>query len=196
MNRPNHFLILLFFFNKNIWQLSPAAPLSVGVIPPGQNVETSIPLSTQGQALPPSPTSQVSNFLQVALKNNVEVFYFNAVIPPFLLLSPDSQIERKDYLEIWKSIPNEDERIKEVFGINTEDSDALLKKLQNFNLFFLAKKNLNGRDLFFMCARMLNGSRVMLEVTLNLGNVKCAIRSTDAHIIPLFEQAIEEVLQL
>lgn len=70
MSQMNGFAIQL---NKNSFGLSPAAALSVpGPLQPSQNMDASLSLNTSGavQRMEPLMT------LQVAVKNNVDVFYF------------------------------------------------------------------------------------------------------------------------
>ena len=45
------------------------------------------------------------NILQVALKNNVGVFYFSTNVPPHVLLSTDGKMDKKVFLATWKDIP-------------------------------------------------------------------------------------------
>ena len=47
--------------------------------------------------------------LQVALKNNVGVFYFSTNVPPHILLSTDGKMDKKVFLATWKDIPADNE---------------------------------------------------------------------------------------
>lgn len=62
-----------------------AAPLVVpSPLFPGQSSEVILPLEMNGPAL--KPTDPSIPFLQVALKNNVKVYYFHDVLPYKLVL--------------------------------------------------------------------------------------------------------------
>lgn len=59
--------------NKNSFGLAPSAPLSIsGPLQPGQSLETGLPMNTSGIMHKMEPLMT----LQVAVKNNVDVFYF------------------------------------------------------------------------------------------------------------------------
>lgn len=44
----------------------------------------------------------VSPVIHIAVKNNVEVFYFLAECPLHVFLSPDGALEKSAYLAAWK----------------------------------------------------------------------------------------------
>lgn len=59
--------------NKNSFGLAPSSALTVtGPLQPGQTLDTSLPLNTSGIMHKMEPLLT----LQVAVKNNVDVFYF------------------------------------------------------------------------------------------------------------------------
>lgn len=49
------------------------------------------------------------SFSQVAVKNNVDVFYFATSIPINLLLTEDGEMEKRVFLATWKDIPSVNE---------------------------------------------------------------------------------------
>lgn len=79
-------------FNKNSFGIVPSASLSVPT-PLGQNqtIETSLPLLMQPTMQGPM---QPFNLLQVAIKNNIDVFYFQLLIPIHVLFEerPDVNV--------------------------------------------------------------------------------------------------------
>lgn len=48
--------------------------------------------------------------LQVAVKNDLDVFYFACIIPMHVLFTEDGAIGKGDFLSIWKEIPAANER--------------------------------------------------------------------------------------
>nr|XP_009934898.1 PREDICTED: AP-1 complex subunit beta-1 [Opisthocomus hoazin] len=86
--------------------LAPAAPLQVHApLAPNQSVEISLPLNTVGSVMKMDPL----NNLQVAVKNNIDVFYFSTLYPLHILFVEDGKMERQMFLATWKDIPNENE---------------------------------------------------------------------------------------
>lgn len=78
-------------FNKNSFGLVPSGPLTVPMVPAGQTVPAQLILSTQGQVQKMDPL----NTLQVAIKNNLKVFYFATEIPLEVLFAPDGKMDRQ-----------------------------------------------------------------------------------------------------
>jgi hypothetical protein len=61
------------------------------------------------QNLPP-PGTPLSNTLQVAIKNNQQpVWYFADKLPLQAVFLEDGRIERGQFLETWKSLPDSNE---------------------------------------------------------------------------------------
>jgi AP-1 complex subunit beta-1 len=82
--------------------LAPAQQLNVPQpILPNKNFSASVPLSTTGVVQRMDPLSN----LQVAIKNNVDVFYFACIVPMHVLLTEDGEMDKKIYLSTWKDIP-------------------------------------------------------------------------------------------
>ncbi|MGH0169982.1 UNVERIFIED_CONTAM: hypothetical protein FKN15_058217 [Acipenser sinensis] len=93
-------------FNRNSFGLSPAAPLQLATpLSPNQTIEVSLPLSTVGPVMKMDPL----NNLQVAVKNNIDVFYFSSLYPINILFVEDGKMERQVFLATWKDIPSDNE---------------------------------------------------------------------------------------
>jgi len=72
---------------------------------PNQSSNGSVLITGGGPVLRQTPL----NMLQVALKNNVGVFYFSTNVPPHILLSTDGKMDKKVFLATWKDIPADNE---------------------------------------------------------------------------------------
>lgn len=116
--------------NKNSFGVAPAGPLQViAPLPPGQTSETSVPLNTNGivQRMEPLNSLQVSAdffrrrfsyylefsppffLFQVAIKNNIDVFYFACLIPVNVFFAEDGEMDKRVFLSTWKDIPSQNE---------------------------------------------------------------------------------------
>lgn len=94
--------------NKNSFGLTPTAPLQVpGPLAPGASIEASLALSTTGAVQRMEPL----NNLQVAIKNNIDVFYFACLVPMYVYFMEDGQLDKRVFLSIWKEIPAQNEVI-------------------------------------------------------------------------------------
>ena len=91
--------------NKNSFGLLPAQQLNVPQIPPNQSVDISLPLNNTGPVARMDPLTN----LQVAIKNNIDVFYFACVVPIHVFFTEDGAMEKKVFLATWKDIPSTNE---------------------------------------------------------------------------------------
>jgi hypothetical protein len=91
--------------NKNSFGLLPAQQLSVPSIQSNQSFDVSLTLGITGPVQRMEPLTN----LQVALKNNVDVFYFACVVPTHVFFAEDGNMEKKVFLATWKDIPSENE---------------------------------------------------------------------------------------
>uniref|UniRef100_A0A8C5BAA2 AP complex subunit beta n=1 Tax=Gadus morhua TaxID=8049 RepID=A0A8C5BAA2_GADMO len=93
-------------FNRNSFGLAPAGPLQVPTpLSPNQTIDVSLPLNNGGPVMKMEPL----NNLQVAVKNNIDVFYFSCQYPISMLFVEDGKMDRQVFLATWKDIPNENE---------------------------------------------------------------------------------------
>ena len=93
--------------NKNSFALAPAQPLTVpgGSLAPRQSVNVSLPLNTSGTAQRMEPLTQ----LQIAIKNNVDVFYMTTQVPVHVLFGEDGEMDKRVFLQTWKDIAPQNE---------------------------------------------------------------------------------------
>ena len=57
------------------------------------------------------------NTLQIAVKNNVGIFYFQTPMPLHIFFAEDPAFERSEYPRHWSEIPAQNEVAHEVGGI-------------------------------------------------------------------------------
>ncbi|KAK7834363.1 hypothetical protein U0070_017549 [Myodes glareolus] len=180
-------------FNRNSFGLAPAAPLQVHApLSPNQTVELSLPLNTVGSVMKMEPL----NNLQVAVKNNIDVFYFSTLYPLHVLFVEDGKMDRQMFLATWKDIPNENEAQFQIRDcpLNTE---AASNKLQSSNIFTVAKRNVEGQDMLYQSLKLTNGIWVLAELRIQPGNpnftlsLKCRAPEVSQHV----SQAYETILK-
>uniref|UniRef100_A0A7M4EIL6 Adaptor related protein complex 1 subunit beta 1 n=1 Tax=Crocodylus porosus TaxID=8502 RepID=A0A7M4EIL6_CROPO len=153
-------------FNRNSFGLAPAAPLQVHTpLAPNQSVEISLPLNTVGSVMKMDPL----NNLQVAVKNNIDVFYFSTLYPLHILFVEDGKMERQMFLATWKDIPNENEAQFQIKDCPL-NADAVSSKLQGSNIFTIAKRNVEGQDMLYQSLKLTNGIWVLAELRIQPGN--------------------------
>lgn len=181
-------------FNKNTFGLAAGGALQVPQLQPGTSARALLPmvLFQNMSAGPPS------SLLQVAVKNNQQpVWYFNDKISIHVLFTEDGRMERGSFLETWRSLPDSNEVLKDLPGVVVSNVEAMLDLLAASNMFFIAKRKNANQDVFYFSAKIPPGVPFLIELTTVIGNpgVKCAIKTPNPDIAPLFFEAIETLLK-
>uniref|UniRef100_A0A671LMP8 AP-1 complex subunit beta-1-like n=1 Tax=Sinocyclocheilus anshuiensis TaxID=1608454 RepID=A0A671LMP8_9TELE len=116
-------------FNRNSFGLAPAGPMQVLTpLSPNQTIDVSLPLSMSGPVMKMEPL----NNLQVAVKNNIDVFYFSCQYPLSLLFVEDGRFYRQVFLATWKDIPNDSEAQFQIKDIHLNSAEyASTRVLEN-----------------------------------------------------------------
>ncbi|XP_023210389.1 AP-1 complex subunit beta-1-like [Centruroides sculpturatus] len=153
-------------FNKNSFGFAPAQPLQVpSPLQPNSSVETSLPINTMGPIQKMDPLTN----LQVAVKNNVDVFYFSCLIPMHVVCTEDGLMDKRVFLATWKDIPAQNEVQYNIENIPLS-ADQISQKLQNNNIFTIAKRNVEGQDMLYQSLKLTNGIWVLAELKIQPGN--------------------------
>ncbi|KAL2767567.1 AP-1 complex subunit beta-1 isoform h [Daubentonia madagascariensis] len=180
-------------FNRNSFGLAPAAPLQVHApLSPNQTVEISLPLNTVGSVMKMEPL----NNLQVAVKNNIDVFYFSTLYPLHILFVEDGKMDRQMFLATWKDIPNENEAQFQIRDCPL-NAEAVSSKLQSSNIFTIAKRNVEGQDMLYQSLKLTNGIWVLAELRIQPGNpsftlsLKCRAPEVSQHVYQAYETILK-----
>ncbi|KAK6967247.1 AP-2 complex subunit beta [Biomphalaria glabrata] len=179
-------------FNKNSFGLQPATPLQLqSPLPPNQSASTSLALNTQGQIQKMEPLTN----LQVAVKNNISVFYFSCQIPLHILFTEEGEMDKKDFLSSWKEIPSQNEVQSTITNVQ-HNADTVSQKLRNNNIFTIAKRNVEGQDMLYQSLSLTNGIRVLAELKIQPGmsNFTLSLKSRVLDIYPFIQQAFDSIL--
>lgn len=179
-------------FNKNSFGLIPGTQMNVqSPLMPNQNINVSIPLNTIGPVQRMDPLNQ----LQVAIKDNIDVFYFSCMIPIHVLFVEDGEMEKRVFLATWKDIPAVNEvqhAIKDV----QHSADMASQKLKNNNIFTIAKRNVEGQDMLYQSLKLSNGIWVLAELKIAPGNSNftLSLKSRAMDVYSGIQEAYEMVL--
>ena len=149
-------------FNKNSFGLAPAQPLNVPSIPPNQSVDVSLPMNTGGAVQKMEPLTN----LQVAVKNNIDVFYFATIVPTHVYFTEDGAMEKKVFLATWKDIPAQNEIQFTIEGTEC-NSDGVSTKMHQNNVFTVAKRTLEGQDMVYQSIKFSNNVWALCELKLS-----------------------------
>lgn len=175
--------------NKNSFGLAPANPLNITLpIRSNASVDVSLPLNTLGPVQKMTPLTN----LQVAIKNNVDIFYFSCIVPMHVFCTPDGMMDKRVFLSTWKEIPSQNE-VQHVLDISGLNADSLSNKLKSNNIFTIAKRTVDGQDMLYQSFKLTNGIWVLAELKLQPGNPKAtlSIKSRSLDIAPSAQQMYE-----
>ncbi|CAH1380185.1 hypothetical protein MTP99_004120 [Tenebrio molitor] len=179
-------------FNKNSFGVAPAAPMNLGALQPGQTLEYNLPLNTNGPVQRMEPLTT----LQVAIKNNVDVFYYACQIPIQVLFVEDGTLDKRVFLTTWRDIPSANEvqyTISDIRG----NADSVSGKMTHNNIFTIAKRNVEGQDMLYQSLKLTNNIWVLLELKLQPGvsHATLSLKSRSVEVAPYVFQAYDAFIK-
>uniref|UniRef100_A0A671S138 AP-1 complex subunit beta-1 n=1 Tax=Sinocyclocheilus anshuiensis TaxID=1608454 RepID=A0A671S138_9TELE len=180
-------------FNKNSFGVIPTTPLPIHTpLMPSQSIDISLPLNTIGPVMKMDPL----NNLQVAVKNNIDVFYFSTLIPLNVFFVEDGKMERQVFLATWKDIPNENELQYQIKDCHL-NADTVSGKLQNNNIYTIAKRNVEGQDMLYQSLKLTNGIWILAELRIQPGNpnytlsLKCRAPEVSQYVYQMYDAILK-----
>lgn len=178
--------------NKNSFGLTPGAPLQVGTLQPSQTTDASLTLGTSGTVQRMEPL----NNLQVAIKNNVDIFYFACLVHGNALFTEDGQLDKRVFLTTWKEIPAANEVQYSLSGISGT-ADSLATKMTANNIFTIAKRNVEGQDMLYQSLKLTNNVWVLLELKLQPNNpdATLSLKSRSVEVAAMVFAAYEAIVR-
>nr|CAH8829665.1 unnamed protein product [Trichobilharzia regenti] len=180
-------------FNKNSFGLVPTEALNVPTpLMPHQSVNKSLPLATTGPVMKMDPLMN----LQIAVKNNVDVFYFATLVPMHILFVEDGEMDKRVFLATWKDIPSQNEQQFTLSPINLT-ADACSNKLRQNNVFTIAKRNVDGQDMLYQSMKLTNGIWVLAELKIQPDNPSfiLSLKSRTVDVYPGVQLAFDGILK-
>ncbi|CAH0402674.1 unnamed protein product [Chilo suppressalis] len=178
--------------NKNSFGVYPVGGLSVGALPAGGSADATLALATTG----PVQRMEPLNNLQVAIKNNVDVFYFACLMPAHILFTEDGQLDKRVFLTTWKEIPAANEVQHSLSGVSGT-ADSVAHKMTLNNIFTIAKRNVEGQDMLYQSLKLTNNIWVLLELKLQPGNPEAtlSLKSRTVEVATCIFQAYESIIK-
>ncbi|KAI9141255.1 adaptin N terminal region-domain-containing protein [Paraphysoderma sedebokerense] len=172
-------------FNKNSFGIVPSASLSVPT-PLGQNqtIETSLPLLMQPTMQGPM---QPFNLLQVAIKNNIDVFYFQLLIPIHVLFE-----ERPD-VNVFKGAWGDSSLKSANFQVNgvVGDLKGIEEKLKRNGIVGVGG---NGQTMQ-ATAKTAANVYIHMEITLANSTANVTAKSSNSDYLAVLAPSMEGILR-
>ncbi|CAF0831331.1 unnamed protein product [Rotaria sordida] len=179
--------------NRNSFGLTPAQPLQVtSPLFPNQNVSTQLILNTSGPIMKMDPLTN----LQVAIKNNVDVFYFACAVPIHVYFTPDNEMDKMAFVQTWQEIPESNEikhQLQNVNGLSIED---LQNKLRLNNIHTVTRTIIEQKEMLYQTMKLTNGIVILVELKITPGNrtIAFSLKTKIPDVANLIVHAYELIL--
>lgn len=182
--------------NKNPFGLGPAQALQVADIAPGSAAEVSL-VMLAGQ-LPSNTPPTNPLFLQVAIKNSLDIFYFNVPFELPAVLIEGGALGREQFSEIWQRVG---EARQHTIDINVDrplTTDTARSRLALDNVHYVAQRHSADDNISYLytSATTSNNCAILAEVWVSSTStsVKIVTRTETPVLVPLFEAAVSKRL--
>ena len=170
--------------NRNSFGLIPAQPLQVtSPLFQNQNASTQLILNTNGPIMKMDPLTN----LQVAIKNNVDVFYFACIVPIHVYFIHDTEMDKMTFVQTWKEIPESNEIKHQLQNIHRLSIEDLENKLRLNNIHTVTRTIIEQKEMLYQTIKLTNGIIVLIELKITLENQSIAVKFLKRkHLICLF----------
>jgi len=174
--------------NKNIYGISNNGPLGItAALAPGQRDQCRLALHRNAEK-----TQQKA--IQMAVKNNAGIFYFAMQFPFQLAFTTTGYIsDKKQFIQMWKSLPEENEVKVSVPYIRNPDVTAIQQVMAANNLFFVAKASKGGTqdNLYLSCCAFAQ-EPILMELVIQRGGGEhyCCVKGLQPEHVKPFEEAM------
>jgi AP-1 complex subunit beta-1 len=177
--------------NKNSFQLAPDnMQLQLGTLAPQTSGSCSLSFNTGGGMQMQKPLMN----LQVAIKNNIGVSYFQCQPPLHMVYVEDGEVGKQEFMGMWKSL--EEESKATVEGVTAKSPDALAEQLKAANLFKVAQvKGKEGQCQIYFSAKLVNNIVVLVEVAVWAGGrADIALKVKNQALAEPFHESLKTLL--
>lgn len=138
----------------------------------------------------------------MAIKNNVDVLYLSCLVPMHALAVEDGQMDKKVFLATWKDIPADNELQFELTNGLALSPDQISAKLQQNNMFTVAKRAVDGQDMLYLSLKLVNGIWVLAELKMapsfpasSHSSITLSIKCRAPEVSASVHQIMEEIIK-
>lgn len=172
--------------NKNSFGLATSNNARVENIPVAESKEIVILLTPNVLSSNTPPATPL--FLQVAIRTNVDIFYFNVPYDIFVVFVENFKMEKEVFKKKWQIIEEAKESILLAVSPIVITPDILIKRMKIFNVSLIARAGTDPEVYFFACLTT-NNLVILSEVTVQPEKklVRLCIRTDSLAVIPLYK---------
>ena len=159
--------------NRNTFGLSPAQPLQVtSPLFPNQSVSTQLILNPNVSILKMNPLTN----LQVAVKTNVDVFYFICNVPIHVYFIQNNELDKMGFVQTWQEIPENFEVKQQLQNVHDLSIDDLQNKFRLNNIHTVTRTMIEQKEMLYQTIKLTNGILILVELKITPGNRVIAVR--------------------
>eukprot|EP01083_Nonionella_stella_P035961 98097_1 len=180
-------------FNKNFLGIANAEPMRFSQpIGPGSTGVVQLKLKSSGSYAPPSQAASTN--VQIAMKTEVNVLYFQDSFPVEIFLSDDGKLDNQQFLTLWKNISSDQEVTHGMVGLN-DSVEGIMKFLEKNNCFLIARRNVQGRAVCYFSAS-LRDVAILLELKFSADESECdaCVKSSDTYLSDVVVNCVKKLL--
>lgn len=177
--------------NKNPFGIAPSAALVCADLAPGASTEVSLTM-TPGQLLSNTAPSNPL-FLQIAIKNSLDIFYFNVPFDLSAVLMENGGVAKDLFTQVWQKVSEAKQHLITGNADRTLTPDSVKNALALDNVTYVAQRQKDDDTMFvYVSSTTTNNCVLLAEVTLSRKNtaVEIKTRTETPALIPLFEATL------
>ena len=159
--------------NRNSFGLQTSQVLQVtSPLFPNQTASSQLTLNTTGAIMKMDPLTN----LQIAVKNNIDVFYFNALVPIHVFFVNEGEMDKMTFVQTWQDIPESNEVKHQLQNSNGLSIDDLQSKLRVNNIHTITRTTIEQKEMLYQTIKLTNGIFILVELKITPGNRTIAVR--------------------
>jgi AP-1 complex subunit beta-1 len=177
--------------NKNPFGLGPAAQLVCPDLAPGQSHEAVITMTPGALFSNTAPTNPL--FLQIALKNSLDIFYFNVPFDLPAVFVENGGVNKDSFTQVWQKVSDQRQSVRTGIADRSLTADSIKASLALDNVTYVAQRQKDDNTMFvYVSATTTNNIVLLAEVSISRASnsVELKIRTETASLMPIFEAAV------
>jgi len=176
--------------NKNPFGVAPTAALACPDLAAGASTEVTLNMTPGSLLSNTAPTNPL--FLQIAIKNSLDIFYFNVPFDLPAVLLENGGCAKDAFTQVWQRVGETKQHVVTGNVDRPLNPDGIRTSLALDNVTYVAQRQKDDDTTFvYVSATTTNQCVLLAEVTFSRKNtVELKTRTETSTLIPLFEAAI------